>query len=64
MPLESAWDSKNSQNLQTLGFLKKVYYGFFKKKYWFFFIFSECIKFDAELLWDSLISQNMQISVF
>ena len=34
--LESDWDSKKSQNLQTLGFLKKILHGFSKKKSWFF----------------------------
>ena len=50
--VESAWDSKKSQKMQTLASLKKILDGFFKKSHDFFKI-SKFIKFAAELDWDS-----------
>ena len=52
LAVESAWDSKNSQKMQTLDFLKKILDGFCKKSH-DFFIFSKFIKFAADLDWDS-----------
>ena len=53
--VECDWDSKNSQNVQNLGFFGKID-GFFRKKIWKIFKIATCGKFFLQCASNRVVS--------